>query len=580
MKSLYTYICLGILLISTSISAIEYKDYKSTQKFKEYFSISFDRNSNNLEIIGYDENGENQRISGSKKDIKLSADDVYLGKTILFNHENLILNGQTYPLENITETRISEEDKHITIQFMTAIDTSELARFKRGNRIQFDSDLHIEKNDFVRGMLLNIGGNITIDGEVNKDVVSLFGNITIENNGVVRGDLASVTGKINFEKESLVYGSVYDSKKKGRGLKLRRFRSQSGFAVDPYFSYDRVDGAALSIKASHEDIDSILPTMEAEIGIGFASDRGRYKFLLEQTLLHDYSISAGGTFYRELSTNDSWLMEQDENTFFSLMAKEDYRDYYETEGGSIYLKAVPSSHTSLETGYSYYESNWIPSHRHLWALLRGKDKLFDLNYDSWQDSYRDNAIAETDTSAIGSIYGIFHYYSDSTKSETEQSNWHITAEIEISNTNLNSDFDYHRYILTVRRLQEISRQSIFTVRTLFGNSDGYLPLYRRFYLGGLGSLHGYGFKEYMGTRFWMVNSEYRIDFPRSEFGVSAFWDIGQIANDTKLDSDVEIKQSIGFSIFFEDDFTLSVAKRLDRSTNDSPKLYLRFKQSF
>jgi len=56
--------------------------------------------------------------------------------------------------------------------------------------------------------------------------------------------------------------------------------------------------------------------------------------------------------------------------------------------------------------------------------------------------------------------------------------------------------------------------------------------------------------------------------------------MGQIANDTQLNSDIEIKQSLGLSFFFEDDFTISLAKRLDRSTNDSPKLYVRFNQIF
>ncbi len=134
-------------------------------------------------------------------------------------------------------------------------------------------------------------------------------------------------------------------------------------------------------------------------------------------------------------------------------------------------------------------------------------------------------------------------------------------------------------MITVRRLQEINEQSTFTFRAVFGNSDGYLPVYKQFYLGGLSTLHGYAHKEFTGNRFWMTNSEYKIDFPKSEFGLSLFWDAGQISAGS-LDSDTEIKQSIGLSFFFEDDFTLTVAKRLDRSTNDSPKLYLRFNQIF
>ena len=580
MRAIYLYITIIFLLISSAISAIDYKEYKAETKYKDYFQIQYSRNSDKIQFNGMDDKNVPVMVTFSRSDINISAGIVSVNNHVLIDKSNIYIQDEVYPIDNIADCFIRESDNEITLAFKTAKDSSQLARFKRGNRMAYDSELVVTTDDFVRGMVLNILGNIKIDGEVNKNIISLFGDITILDHGVVREDLASITGNIKFEDKSIVYGAVYDKQKKGRALKHRIYRDQSEFEFDPYFSYDRVDGAAFSFKVSHQDIDSILPTMEAEIGIGFASDRGRYKFLLEQTIFREHAIIAGGTFYRELSTDDDWLIEKNENTFFALLAKEDYRDYYETEGGSLYLKAVPSSHITLESGYSFYTSNWLPSNRHLWGLFRGSDALFDLNYNSWDMSQRDAAIVETDTSDIGSLYGMFHYYSDSTKSETDHSNWHITADIEISNKSLNSDFDYHRYILTARRLQKINDQSIFTVRTIFGNSDGYLPMFRRFYLGGLGSLHGYNHKEYIGTRFWMMNTEYRIDFPHSEFGVSAFWDMGQIANDTKLNSDIEIKQSIGLSIFFEDDFTLSVAKRLDRSTNDSPKLYLRFNQTF
>ncbi len=376
-----------------------------------------------------------------------------------------------------------------------------------------------------------------------------------------------------------MYGEIYDRKKKGRGSKHRQYRDKKEFDTEMFVSYNRVDGLALSAKFSHVDMDSILPTMEAEIGIGFASDRGRYKFLIEQTLFREKSIAVGGTFYRELASDDNWLISKDENTVLALLAREDYKDYYEAEGGTLYLKAAPSDHLTIKAGYSFYETNWLRSNRHLWSVFGG-DKLFKQNYASWDTSIRPQAITEVDRSEIGTLFASVKYYSDSTRSISHKSNWYAALDFEYSQKGLNSDYDYQRYLLTIRRLQKINDQSIFTVRTVFGNSDGYLPIFKRFYLGGLGTLHGYSHKEMMGTRFWMANSEYRINFPKSEFGVAILWDVGQIANDRKLNSDIDIKQSIGFSLFFDDDFSISLAKRLDRSSDDSPKLYVRFSQIF
>lgn len=574
MKKVSTYICLLLLFVATTVSAVDYKEYKTNKKHKDYFEVQYSRSNDK---INYSTTNEEQTFTmGQQTNNRI----LFKGKTLRINGKDPRITDTILSIDNITDSKITEDDSFITISFYTAKDSSKLARFKKGNRISSDENIHVFQDDFVRGIIFSVSGDITIEGEVNKDVISLFGNINVVGNGVVRGDLASITGKVKVENSAVVYGEIYDRKKKGRGLKHRLFRGQKEFDLNENLVYNRVDGLALSAKVSHQDSDSLLPTLEAEIGIGFASDRGRYMFSIEQVLFREKAIAVGGNFYRQLLSDDDWLISRDENTAFALLAKEDYKDYYEAEGGSIYLKALPSNHVTLKTGYSFYESNWLPSNRHLWALFRGADKLFDPNYASWDTSIRPSAIAEVDTSEIGSIFASVNYYSDSTKSVSEKSNWHISADFEFSQTGLNSDFDYHRYILTVRRLQKINEQSTFTARTVFGNSDGYLPIFKRYHLGGLGTLHGYAHKEYIGTRFWMTNSEYRIDFPKSEFGVSLFWDMGQIADDTKLNSDVEIKQSLGLSIFFEDDFTISIAKRLDRTTNDSPKLYVRFSQIF
>jgi len=117
------------------------------------------------------------------------------------------------------------------------------------------------------------------------------------------------------------------------------------------------------------------------------------------------------------------------------------------------------------------------------------------------------------------------------------------------------------------------------VKGTYGGSDGYLPMYKRFYLGGLGTLHGYRHKEYMGTRFWMVNTEYRLEFPRTDLAVSVSWDVGRIANDTRFQTSDDVKHSLGMSVSLGDDFKVTLAKRLDRSYDDDPKLYVRFAHS-
>jgi outer membrane protein assembly factor BamA len=105
-------------------------------------------------------------------------------------------------------------------------------------------------------------------------------------------------------------------------------------------------------------------------------------------------------------------------------------------------------------------------------------------------------------------------------------------------------------------------------------------MYKRFYLGGLGTLLGYRHKELMGTEFGMANAEYRVDFPRTDLAASVFWDAAQIANETKLSGDIEVKHCLGAAVHFGDDMRVNVSKRLDRGYNDDPKIYVRFDHVF
>lgn len=118
------------------------------------------------------------------------------------------------------------------------------------------------------------------------------------------------------------------------------------------------------------------------------------------------------------------------------------------------------------------------------------------------------------------------------------------------------------------------------MRGMYGGSDGYLPIYKRYFLGGLGTLRGYRHKEYMGNKFWMVNTEYRTRFPGSDISASLIWDMGKIGDDIALDGDVDLKHSLGFALTLGDDFRISIAKRMDRSEDNDPRIYVRFTQPF
>ena len=84
----------------------------------------------------------------------------------------------------------------------------------------------------------------------------------------------------------------------------------------------------------------------------------------------------------------------------------------------------------------------------------------------------------------------------------------------------------------------------------------------------------------MGTEFWSAQAAYRLSFRQSDLALAVFWNIGQIANDRSLGSDVDTKNDLGAALYFGSDFNISLAKRLDRSYDDNPIFYARFQHSF
>jgi outer membrane protein assembly factor BamA len=104
-------------------------------------------------------------------------------------------------------------------------------------------------------------------------------------------------------------------------------------------------------------------------------------------------------------------------------------------------------------------------------------------------------------------------------------------------------------------------------------------MYKRFYLGGLGTLRGYRHKEYFGTEYWMSNIEYRIAFPGGELAASIFWDGAQLTNEPSFNG-AEVKHTLGIAGYFGDNLHVSLAKRFDRSFDDNPRIFVRLDHSF
>jgi hypothetical protein len=105
--------------------------------------------------------------------------------------------------------------------------------------------------------------------------------------------------------------------------------------------------------------------------------------------------------------------------------------------------------------------------------------------------------------------------------------WRIDWTSEVSAPGLHSDFDFQRHILSGRTRLVLSEHQEFGARVIGGWSGGALPPQRQFAIGGIGSVHGYEFKEAVGDTLALVNLEYALGW-RNRFQVVGFLDTGRV----------------------------------------------------
>jgi hypothetical protein len=153
---------------------------------------------------------------------------------------------------------------------------------------------------------------------------------------------------------------------------------------------------------------------------------------------------------------------------------------------------------------------------------------------------------------------------------------------EIAGRALKGDAEFDRHILHARGHLPLSGRTLLSLRGLFGFSNGTLPAERVFAVGGIGSVHGYSFKEASGTGMALINAEYRVDVTRARgdndrdgANVFVFYDAGRVTGTAARDGWL---RGVGFGVGAG-----GVRLEFGFRANDIPKsrqILLRFSPTF
>ncbi len=114
-------------------------------------------------------------------------------------------------LEEAIKENLPEEMDYLKESIIEQLADDEDRKFykDRGrDLIKVGESLHIGKYELVRGDLVSIAGDITVEGKVMGSVVSIFGNVELESTAIVNGDVVCVLGELYRDGEARIRGEI------------------------------------------------------------------------------------------------------------------------------------------------------------------------------------------------------------------------------------------------------------------------------------------------------------------------------------------------------------------------------------
>lgn len=558
-------------------------------------------------------------------DVRIKSDGIVIGHVITANGRTYIAEGGRATGELITfdlnrfekrhqreeRTTWNDEDKElgekIEQRYLDRNTTKDEGIFR------FFGNVSVDKNEIIEGHVVVMKGTIDLDGEVEGDVVAIFGNINLGANSYVDGDVVSVGGKINREQGSNVTGDVVETTLTGYKIRnkqennIRKKRTiyrkewhrerhhnmgvfipfENDYEEPFIFRYNRVEGAYVGIQIPQKNLweqNRHHLAIYGELGYGFACEEPRFRVGLERWFFDEARITFGGQIYDLTETQDHWLMPEKnmENTLSAIFLKEDFNDFYQRQGYSGYVRQNLSN--SLQVGAEYRTDTFksMPNKTN-WAIFGGHKNFLpnpEIDPITEMNSLSVRGVLDTRNSRSNTTQGWFINFEGIFAGERFQN----IGTLNSSGTPI----DFDRYILDIRRYQPIGYGENLDIRLRAGTSRGFLPIQYQFDMGGYSSLRGFEYKYFQNqNRMLLANLEYRIHGHRSalndiwlfeNFNLILFADAG-LAWQAEEDLDQaplsaqdgfshltwnDLESNIGFAISDTDgNARLNIAKRTD-----------------
>ena len=274
-----------------------------------------------------------------------------------------------------------------------------------------------------------------------------------------------------------------------------RQESESNRAAPPV-RYNRVEGLVVGLRRSPLSADSEDQTrVFGQAAYAFGLRDLRYTVGVESRLYETdpTSLTFGVQYHEQTLSPDRWKTSYLENSLASIGFEDDFFDYYEAEGLTVYATQTLPRTVEATAGFR------AEAHRPLtpqtdWSLFES-------------GTFRDNPAA-----TAGDLRALFGAVTAGRISDP--GGLPTGGALRVAATvadGLGGDFAFTRYEADARGFLPLTPDTRLGLRLRGGYATSGAPPQSRFALGGVGSLRGYGQNRFRGTRMVLANAEYLID---------------------------------------------------------------------
>jgi hypothetical protein len=335
----------------------------------------------------------------------------------------------------------------------------------------------------------------------------------------------------------------------GRRVLIVGLRQPKGqFRLSPGFGgredwFTPVDGfvPSLGFGAAVFDHDNFNHAYVAgHVSIRTAQTRVGYALGFERPLFQARPLYVGGELHDLTATDDRWQVSETEASLAAVGPRKSFRDYYRRRG--LQITAAWRVHPQAEFLLAWRGERQEPLQVETEFSLWNGDEPFRPNVLA-RDGRLNAIVVGASVDAVGfdreSLQSTYLRHQlesafgerlpDRDGRRDLRAVWRIDWTSEISTPDaLASDFDFKRHIVSARTRVVLSPHQDFGARAVGGWSQGALPPQRQFAAGGIGSVHGYAFKESIGDSLALLNLEYGLGWRRG-VQVLGFFDVGRAA---------------------------------------------------